>query len=288
MNLLVTGSTGLIGSALCARLAAEGHAVGRLPRGSSDVPCGVEGVVHLAGEPVAGRWSAAKKERILESRREGTRRLCEALARMDPAPRVLVSASAIGYYGDRGETLLGEDSPGGQGFLADVCRAWESACDPARARGIRVASLRFGVVLSASGGALATMLRPFRLGLGGRIARGRQWMSWVALDDVLEIVGHVLRTDTLEGPVNVVAPAPVVNAAFTSTLARVISRPAILPIPGFVLRAAFGEAADAMLLASQRVDPARLRATGFHWRYPELEPALRHLLGRGGSERAIG
>lgn len=288
MHLLVTGATGLIGSAVCARLAAGGHVVERLPRGSVEISSGIEAVVHLAGEPVAGRWTAAKKARILQSRRDGTRKLCEALARMDPRPRVLVSASAIGYYGDRGEELLDEDKPAGQGFLADVCRAWESACDPARERGIRVASLRFGVVLSASGGALATMLRPFRLGLGGPIAGGRQWMSWVVLDDVVDAVRHVLQAEALDGPVNVVAPVPVTNAEFTRTLSRAISRPAIFPIPGFALRAAFGEAADAMLLASQRVDPARLRATGFRWRYPELEPALRHLLGMGGSEPAIG
>jgi uncharacterized protein (TIGR01777 family) len=288
MNTLITGSTGLVGRSLVAFLTSGGHHVTRLARGWTEIPTGVDGVVHLAGEPIVGRWNRAKKRRILESREEGTRRLCEALARMETPPRVLVSASAVGFYGDRGDEVLTEESRGGTGFLPDVCRAWEAACAPARERGIRVVHPRIGVVLSGAGGALGKMLPLFRLGLGGRIGDGRQWFSWVALDDLIGIILHALVTESLEGPVNAVAPRAVTNAEFTRALARVLGRPAVIPVPGFALRAVFGESADAMLLAGQRVDPARLRASGYVWRYPDLDGALRHLLGRTGSNAAIG
>jgi uncharacterized protein (TIGR01777 family) len=288
MNTLITGSTGLVGRSLVAFLTSGGHHVTRLARGWTEIPTGVDGVVHLAGEPIVGRWNRAKKRRILESREEGTRRLCEALARMETPPRVLVSASAVGFYGDRRDEVLTEESRGGTGFLPDVCRAWEAGCAPARERGIRVVHPRIGVVLSGAGGALGKMLPLFRLGLGGRIGDGRQWFSWVALDDLIGIILHALVTESLEGPVNAVAPRAVTNAEFTRALARVLGRPAVIPVPGFALRAVFGESADAMLLAGQRVDPARLRASGYVWRYPDLDGALRHLLGRTGSNAAIG
>ena len=288
MNLLMTGSGGLIGRSLVPDLTAGGHSVARLARDWTDIPAGIDGVVHLAGEPLTGRWNAAKKQRILESRRDGTRRLCDALARMAAPPRVLVSASAVGVYGDRGDEPLTEESPAGTGFLAEVCRAWEAGCDPARERGIRVVHLRMGVVLTTAGGALAKMLLPFRWGLGGRLGDGEQRLSWLALDDAVDIFRHVLATESLEGPVNAVAPQSVTNREFTRTLARVLRRPAVFRIPAFAMRLAFGEAADAMLLTGQRVESARLRASGYVWRYPELETALRHLLGRTASEPTIG
>ena len=279
MNVFVTGASGLIGSALRPFLTTGGHRVTSLARGSIEVPAGIDAVVHLAGESISGRWNREKKVRILESRREGTRRLSEAMVRLDPPPSVLVSASAVGFYGDRGDEILTEESPRGAGFLSEVCAAWESACDPARERGIRVVNLRTGVVLSGSGGALERMLPPLRLGQGGPLGGGRQFMSWIALDDLLGIILFALRDESLAGPVNAVAPKAATNAEFTRTLARVLRRPAFLPIPPFALRLAFGEGADELLLASQRVDPKRLRAGGFAWRYPELDQALRHVLG---------
>ena len=279
MKVLVTGSSGLIGSSLCPFLTTGGHRVTRLARGSTEIPSGIDAVVHLAGESVAGRWSRAKKGRILESRREGTRRLCEAIGRLDAPPPVLVCASGVGFYGNRGDEILTEDSPGGTGFLPDVCAAWESACDPARERGIRVVHLRTGIVLSGAGGALARMVPPFRLGLGGPLGTGNQFMSWIAMDDLVGIIVFALMNDSIAGPVHAVAPQPATNAEFTRALGRVLSRPAFLPIPSFALRLAFGEGADEMLLAGQRVVPERLRAAGFEWRYPELDRALRHVLG---------
>jgi uncharacterized protein (TIGR01777 family) len=242
---------------------------------------GLDGVVHLAGESIAtGRWTAEKKARIRDSRVKGTRLLCESLARLDQPPRVLVSASAIGYYGDRGDEILHEDSASGSGFLAEVCHMWEAATEAASQRNIRVVNLRIGVVLSAMGGALATMLFPFRMGLGGIIGSGRQFMSWIALDDLLGSIAYALRTDTIRGPVNAVAPHPVTNREFTKTLGRVLARPTLLPMPAFAARLAFGEMADELLLSSARVEPARLSAAGYDFRYPTLEGGLRHLLGR--------
>ena len=299
MKVLVTGAGGLIGSALVPLLTTGGHRVTRLVRsqprpgaaeihwdpaaGVVDVASleGVEAVVHLAGENIAsGRWTAARKARIRESRVKGTRTLCRALAHLSHPPKVLVSASAIGYYGDRGSDPLWENSAPGVGFLADVCRAWEEATQPAVEKEIRVVLLRIGIVLSPAGGALAKMLLPFRLGVGGVIGSGQQYMSWVALDDVVGAAHHALVTDTLQGPVNAVAPYPVTNREFTKTLGRVLRRPTFLPMPAFAARLALGEMADALLLASTRVEPKRLLATGYSFRYSELEDALRHVLGR--------
>jgi uncharacterized protein (TIGR01777 family) len=242
---------------------------------------GMDAVVHLAGENIAaGRWSSEKKARIRDSRVQGTRVLCDALAQLVNPPKVLVSASAIGYYGDRGAEVLREESRPGRDFLADVCRAWEAATAPAAQRGIRVVNLRFGIVLSAAGGALAKMLFPFKMGMGGIVGSGQQYMSWIALDDLVGAIHHALITDTLQGPVNAVAPNPVTNSEFTRTLGRVLRRPTLVPLPAFAARAAFGEMADALLLASIRVEPARLQDTHYAFRYPELEGALRHVLGR--------
>ena len=302
MKVAVTGATGLIGSALVPFLRSGGHEavpLRRAPAGrGGDGPSwdpdtgalsagaldGLDAVVHLAGENVAGgRWTAARKARIRDSRVDGTRRLAEALAALPEPPRTLVAASAIGFYGDRGDEALDESSAPGEGFLPVVCQAWEEAAAPAREAGIRVVHLRIGVVLTPAGGALGQMLLPFRMGAGGVIGSGRQYMSWVALDDVLGGVLHVLRTGGLAGAVNMVAPNPATNAEFTKTLGRVLRRPTILPLPGFAARLAFGEMADALLLASARVEPARLRQGGFAFGYPGLEDALRHVLGRAAS-----
>ncbi|MCS6851549.1 MAG: TIGR01777 family oxidoreductase [Gemmataceae bacterium] len=299
MNVLVSGSHGLIGSALVPLLTSGGHRVRRLvrvpaqaegdaiawdpERGLLDAAqlAGIDAVVHLAGENIAsGRWTAAKKLRIRDSRVGPTRRLCEALARGTPPPRVLVSASAIGYYGSRGDELLTEESPPGSGFLATVCLDWERATQPARDAGIRVVNLRIGVVLSPAGGALAQMLLPFRLGVGGTIGDGHQFMSWIALDDLIGAIQHVLVTDRLSGPVNAVAPNPVTNREFTKTLGKVLGRPTILPMPAFAARLLFGELADELLLSSARVQPVQLLQTDYVFRFPHLEGALRHLLGK--------
>jgi len=298
MRLAITGSTGLVGSAVVTVLSGAGHEVVRLVRraaaageqavlwdpekGEIDA-AGLEGldaVVHLAGENIAsGRWNAARKAAIRDSRVNGTRLLCDALAGLDRPPKTLVCASAIGYYGDRGADVLTEESPPGAGFLPEVCREWEAASEPAARKGIRVVVLRIGVVLSPKGGALSRMLPPFRVGLGGVIGNGRQYVSWVALDDLVGIVLHALQSGELRGPVNAVAPVPVTNRELTEALGKVLSRPTLLPVPAFALRLAAGEMADALLLASTRVAPRRLEATGYHFRHRELGGALRHLLG---------
>jgi len=298
MRVLVTGASGLIGSALVPVLTAGGHAVTRLVRstprpGQAELPWdptarsiatpaleGFDAVVHLAGESIAQRWTAEQRARIRDSRVQGTRLLCDALAQLVAPPRVLLCASAIGYYGDRGERALREDSAPGTGFLAEVCQAWEAAAAAAVQGGMRVVHLRLGVVLSPAGGALAQMLLPFRLGMGGVVGSGKQYISWIAVDDVLGVMQHALSTETLDGPVNVVAPQPVTNHEFTKTLGAVLGRPTILPLPAFAARLMFGEMADALLLASTRVVPARLQTSGYAFRYPALEGALRHLLGK--------
>jgi hypothetical protein len=299
MKVLVSGSRGLIGSALVRFLAEGGHPVTRLVRGparpgGTEIPWGpTEGkldpgmleshdaVVHLAGENLtAGRWTPERKARIFNSRVRGTRLLAETLAGLAPPPKVMVCASAIGYYGDRGEEVLTEESSLGRGFLAELCREWEAASAPAAEKGVRVVRLRTGIVLSPAGGALKKMLLSFRLGLGGRLGSGQQYMSWIALDDVLAVVLRALIDDTLAGPVNAVAPNAVTNVEFTRTLGRVLMRPTIFAVPAFALRTIFGEMADETLLASNRVQPAKLLAHGFAFQYPELEGALRHVLGK--------
>lgn len=299
MHILVTGSTGLVGSALVPALTIEEHQITRLVRatpqsGAAEVQWdpaaksvatpgleGLDAVVHLAGENIAaGRWTPQQKAKIRDSRVQGTRVLCEALAQLVHPPQVLVCASAIGYYGDCGERLLQEESRPGTDFLADVCRAWEAATAPAEHTGIRVVHLRIGIILSPAGGALAQMLTPFKMGVGGIIGTGRQYMSWVALDDVVGIIHHALVTDSLRGPVNAVAPHPITNRDFTKTLGRVLARPTLFPLPSFMARVLFGEMADALLLSSTRVEPARLTDTGYRFRYPELDGALRHVLGK--------
>lgn len=297
LTVAVTGSTGLVGSALVPYLRAGGHRVLRLVRGRPTSPDevaweplsglpnpealeDVDAVVHLAGENVAGRWTEERKARILRSRDEGTRRLAGELASLGRPPRVFVSASGVNYYGDRGEELLDEESPPGEGFLAEVARRWEAGADPLRAAGSRVVNLRFGMMLSPAGGALAAMLPIFRTGLGGPLGSGRQFVSWIALDDVLDVILHALASDELSGPVNAVSPESVRNAELAGTLGRVLSRPAPFRVPGWLLRTVAGQAADEMLLASVRVDPRALREAGHRFRHVELEAALRHLLGR--------
>ncbi|MGO9269169.1 MAG: TIGR01777 family oxidoreductase [Terriglobia bacterium] len=297
MRTLITGSTGLIGTALERLLSHRGHEVIRLVRsgsasgkgvvhwdpraGTIDAAAleGLDGVVHLAGENIAARrWTTTQKEQIRESRVRGTNLLSGSLARLARPPRVLVSASAIGYYGDCGDEMLREESPAGSGFLPEVCVAWEAATKVAEDRGIRVVHLRTGMVLDRAGGALAKMLPVFRMGAGGVIGNGRQYMSWIALDDVSGAIQHALTTDDLRGPVNTVAPTPVTNREFTKTLGRVLSRPTLFPLPAFAARLALGEMANELLLASQRVEPARLIASGYQFCFPDLEGALRHLL----------
>jgi len=300
LHVAVTGASGLIGSALTRRLMADGHRVSplvRRPAGPGEISWdpasgrleskdleGLDAVVHLAGESVGVRWTASRKARIRESRVRGTRLLTEALARTSRHPAVLVSASAIGIYGDRGDEILTESSApaAGDDFLASVTRDWENAADSARAAGIRVVHPRFGVVLSPAGGALAKMLWPFRLGLGGRIGSGAQWMSWISIDDVAGALLHLIRTASLSGPVNLTAPAPVRNRDFTRALGRVLSRPAVLPVPAAALRLVLGEMADAALLASARVRPDRLIGSGYQFVHPDLDTALRQMLRPGG------
>jgi uncharacterized protein (TIGR01777 family) len=297
MKILLSGASGLIGSGLIPYWLQEGHQLSRLVRshsrpergairwdpesGSIDAEAleGHDAAVHLAGENIAaGRWNAARKQRILQSRVQGTRLLAQTLARLQNPPRCLVSASAIGFYGDRGDQQLAEDAPMGSGFLAEVCGQWEREAKAVAARGIRPVLLRIGIVLSARGGALPGMLLPFRLGLGGRLGSGKQYMSWIALDDLVAAVDHAIRSEDLAGPVNAVAPNPVTNEEFTRILGRVLSRPAFMAVPAFAARLVLGEMAEALLLASARVEPAALQRSGFRFRYPDLEEALRHAL----------
>ena len=295
-NVWVTGTNGLIGRELTARLKAGGHTVVPLVRSSpaqgqllwNTASGAVEGsapaadaVVHLAGDGIAdGRWTRAKMESIRSSRVQATRALCEHLATLETPPKVLVCASAIGFYGDRGAEELSEDARPGTSFLADVCREWEDACEAARRVGIRVVNLRIGVVLAQGGGALAKMLTPFKLGAGGKLGSGDQYMSWISLDDVVSAIRFALENERLEGPVNATAPHPATNLAFTKTLGRVLGRPTIAPMPAFAARLVFGKMADELLLASINVLPRRLQSAGFTFATPELEPALRHVLGR--------
>lgn len=241
---------------------------------------GVNAAVHLAGENIQGRWTPQKKQRIRDSRVQGTHLLAKTLAGLEQKPRAMVCASAVHYYGDRGDEVLREDSTMGYGFLAQVVREWERAADPARSAGIRVAHMRFGVVLSPEGGALGTTLPIFKLGGGGKIGSGRQWWSWVAIDDVVGAILHALETESVSGPVNVGSPNPVTNARYTKTLGRVLRRPTLFPLPATAARVMLGEVADELLLASARMEPARLKQTGYEFRHPELGETLRHLLGK--------
>ncbi len=296
-RILVTGATGFVGSELRRTLAAAGDEVVRLtrtPAGPSDlvwnpatgsIDAGAledfEAVVHLAGENIAGgRWTAARKQRLVASRVAATRLLAETLLATRRPPRVFVAASATGCYGNRGDEVLDELSSPGTGFLAELCHAWEAASEPLRTRGVRVVQLRIGLVLGAGGGALPRMLLPFRLGLGGRLGDGHQWWSWIGIDDLVAAILFVLDHATLEGAINATAPRPVTNREFTACLARVLRRPAILPAPACALRLLFGEMADALLLASARVLPRRLQAGGFEFLQPDLEAALRSAIRR--------
>jgi uncharacterized protein (TIGR01777 family) len=297
LHVAVTGASGLIGSALIRRLDADGHRVTRLVRraaGPGEISWdpenarlepgqleGMDAIIHLAGENIGVRWTPARKRQIRNSRIQGTRFLSEAIARAHRRPGVLVSASAIGIYGDRGDEALTENSPPGDPalhFLAQVGREWEAAAEPARAAGVRVIHPRFGLVLSPKGGALKKMLLPFRLGLGGRLGSGIQWMSWISIDDVVGAILHVLLTESFSGPVNLVAPEPVRNRDFTAILGRVLSRPTPFPVPAAALRLILGEMADSTVLASARVQPKRLLAAGYRFEHPDLDTALRHVL----------
>jgi uncharacterized protein (TIGR01777 family) len=297
MKILVSGSHGLVGKALTRSLSDDGHEVVPLVRreralGSPEVEWypeqgridaahleGIDAVIHLAGDNIAGgRWTKEKKRTIRESRIQGTSLLSDTLASLSRRPSVFICASAIGFYGNRGDELLNEQSPPGKDFLANVCIDWEAATISAAEKGIRTTHARFGIILDAHEGALAKMVAPFRAGIGGKIGPGNQWMSWIALEDVVAALKFLLADRSIHGPVNVVAPNPVTNSEFTKTLGRVLSRPTIFPMPAFAARLAFGEMADALLLASQRVDPAVLEDNGFLFSWPTLEPALRHLL----------
>lgn len=295
MKILVSGSNGLIGSTLIPFLTTGDHSVVRLVRKQSGQGIywnpdtgeidaekleGFDAVVHLAGDNIAdGRWTDAKKKRIRESRVKGTRLLAETLAKLTKKPSVMVCASAIGYYGDRGPEALDENAAPGDGFLADVCVDWEKAAEAARKAGIRVVHLRIGPVLAAKGGALEKMLLPFKLGLGGVLGSGEQYFSWVTVDDVVGIILFAIETPQLTGPINTVAPNPVTNRELTKTLGKALARPTILPVPALGLRLAMGELADELLLASTRVIPTKLERAGYVFRFASLEPALRHLLG---------
>jgi uncharacterized protein (TIGR01777 family) len=296
MNILVSGSRGLLGTELIPRLKASGHQVRRLVRSAKDATASdyiwdpikgeiqgdlknIDGAIHLAGESIAsGRWTDEKKKEIRESRIKGTTFLSETLAQLQPLPKVLVCASAIGYYGDRGGELLDEESSCGKGFLAELCRDWESSTSPASDAGIRVVNVRIGVALSPKGGALGKMLLPFQLGAGGIIGDGKQYMSWISIDDVAQAIVFCVDNESLSGPVNLTAPEPVPNSEFTRAMGAVLHRPTFFPMPDFAARLALGEMADELLLSSAKVLPKKLQAAGFKFAYPEVEGALRHVV----------
>lgn len=290
----MSGASGLIGSALAPRLESRGYELYRLVRRPPDdsrereyhpdrpiapsVLSGIDVVIHLAGEGIAGRWTPAKKIRIRDSRVVSTHNLATALILAERRPKVFLSASAIGFYGDRGNEILTETASPGDGFLAEVCQQWEEATYPIRQAGVRTVNLRIGVVLAPNGGALKAMLLPFRLGLGGKVGGGRQWWSWIHIWDLVAAVVHVLECQNLSGPVNITAPQPAMNREFTRTLAKIVKRPALLPIPRFLAQAVLGEFAREGLLASARVMPKKLLETGFEFRFPELAGAVKDIL----------
>jgi hypothetical protein len=296
VRILVSGVSGLVGRAVARALASD-HEVGRLVRTEARAPGevlwdwvgrrfdsaaaeGCDAVVHLAGENLgSGRWTEERKRRIRDSRVEGTGFLATSLAALQRPPRVFVAASAVGFYGDTGEAIADERSPAGRGFLAEVCRDWEAAASPLAQQGVRVVWLRFGLVLSPEGGALGRMLPVFRLGLGGPVGSGRQWMSWIALEDVVRVVSWVLAEESVRGPVNVVAPEPVRNRDFARVLGRAVRRPVVLRVPAIALRLLLGEMAEALLLASSRVVPRVLSSQGFEFRFARLDEALVALVG---------
>ncbi|MEP6568163.1 MAG: TIGR01777 family oxidoreductase [Acidobacteriota bacterium] len=296
MKILIGGSHGLVGTALIKSLTAAGHEIVRLvrhaPTSKSEVEWspdrysialarieGFDAVINLAGESIAeGSWTDDKKRRIRESRVKGTKLLGDALANLTVPPKTFLCASAIGYYGNRGDELLTEASSQGNDFLSEVCAEWEQATALAKEKGIRVVNARFGVILDTDGGALKKMLPPFRLGVGGKVGSGKQWMSWIALDDVVGALNFALVTESLRGPVNFVAPNPVTNAEFTRTLGKALSRPTLFPIPAFAIKLLFGEMGEALLLGGQRVEAEILKSTGYEFQHSQLEPALRHIL----------
>jgi len=293
-RILVSGVSGPIGAALLPTLKTRGYEIKRLVRGAAaaddqilwnpgkpiapETVSGFDAVVHLAGESIVGRWTNEKKRKIRDSRVAGTTALAQALAQAKDKPQVFASCSAIGYYGDRGNEVLNEESAPGAGFLPDVCREWEAATGAAVDAGIRTVQMRTGVVLSAAGGALRKMLPPFKMGVGGRIGDGQQWMSWIDVQDMVGAIHHILKSDLLQGPVNMVAPKPVTNAEFTATLASVLSRPAIFPMPAFVVKLAFGEMGETVLLGSQRVEPGQLVMSGYPFRFSSLRASLENIL----------
>ena len=296
MKILIAGASGLVGSALVPALKADGAEVARLVRSTAgpgeiewhpdrgmidaSALAGFEAIINLAGDGIAdGRWTEEKKRRILNSRVYGTRLLSETMAKLAKPPRVFMCASATGFYGNRGDEVLDEQSESGNGFLAGVCREWEQATEPAAKAGVRVVNLRFGPILAREGGMLTKLLTPFRLGLGGKVGSGKQYISWVAIDDAVGAMKLALSDETLRGPMNVLSPNPVTNQIFTKTLGHVLSRPTFMAMPAFAARLAFGEMADEMLLVSQRVIPKRLNDAGYEFEYPELEGALRRHLG---------
>ena len=295
MKIAIAGASGLVGTALIPELEAEGHEMTRLvrhtpkageiewhPNQDEIAPAkldGFEAIINLAGESIAeGRWTEEKKKKIRDSRVNGTHLMSEAIAKLTEKPRAFLCASATGIYGDRVDERLDEQSESGGGFLAGVCREWEKACDPAVKAGVRVVNLRFGPILAREGGMLAKMLTPFKLGLGGKVGSGKQYISWVAIDDVVAAIKLALKDESIRGPLNVVSPNPVTNERFTKALGDVLARPTVMAMPAFAARLAFGEMADEMLLVSQRVMPKRLSATGFTFQFPELGAALQHYI----------
>jgi len=296
MKVLIAGASGLVGSALIPALEAEGATVTRLvrtPAGAGEVEWhpnhdqidaaaleGFEAIINLAGENIAaGRWTDEQKRKIHDSRVNGTHLLSEAIAKLKQKPKVFLCASATGIYGDRGDETLDEQSDSGGGFLAGVCREWEQATTPAVEAGVRTVNLRFGPILAREGGMLAKLLTPFKMGMGGRVGSGKQYISWVAIDDVVGAVKLALKDESIRGALNVVSPHPVTNEEFTKTLGHVLSRPTALAMPAFAVRLAFGEMADEMLLTSQRAIPKRLNDAGYEFEFPELEGALKKHLG---------